>query len=200
MPPIIGAFVIALVALIVGFKDQILDLIRHPRVEMYLGDAVRFVNLGDSSFSVFHLMCNLINKTTKVRTLHRLEVRVLGPQNITYNFVWQFFYKYLPEARGQGVGKDTDIYPVAVPAKDSKLVLAEFHAETNQNCKWPEGKYELKVIGWVNCKDRLQPSNLESIFHIQITKNEIHQLSQPNPASGPVFITVPVIEWERRHG
>jgi hypothetical protein len=194
---IIGPFFVALVALLVGFKDQILDLIRRPRLEMYPGDAVRFVNLGDGSFSIFHLMCNLINKTTKVRTVHRLEVRVLGPRNITCNFVWYLFYKYLPG--GQSVEKETDPYPVAVPSKDSKLVLGGFQAEANQNCKWPEGKYEFKVIGWVNRKNRMQSSNLESIFHIQIAQEHIRQLSQTNLPGVFVFVTVPIIEWERRH-
>lgn len=195
---IIGPFFVALVALLVGFKDQILDLIRRPRLEMYPGDAVRFVSLGDGSFQIFHLMCNLINKTTKVRTVHRLEVRVFGPQNITCNFVWYLFYKYLPG--GQSVEKDTDPYPVAVPQKDSKLVFGGFRTEANQNCKWPEGKYEFKVIGWVNRRDRMQSSNLESIFHIEITQEHIRQLSQPNLPGVSLFTTVPVIEWERRHG
>jgi hypothetical protein len=194
---IIGPFFVGLVALLVGFKDQILDLIRRPRLEMYPGDAVRFINLGDGSFSIFHLMCNLINKTTKVRTVHRLEVRVLGPQNITYNFVWYLFYKYLPG--GQSVEKDTDPYPVAVPAKDSKLVFGGFRIEANQNYKWSEGKYEFKVLGWVNRKDHMQPSNLESTFHILVTQDYISQLSQPSLPGVSVFITIPVIEWERRH-
>jgi hypothetical protein len=194
---IIGPFFIGLVALLVGFRDQILDLIRRQKFEIYPGDAVRFVKSADGSFAGFHLMCNLINKTTKVGTVHRLEVRVLGPQNTTCNFVWNLFYKYSPG--GQGVEKEIDPYPVAVPQKDSKLIFVAFQAEANQNCKFPQGRYEFKVIGWVNSKDRRQPSNLESIFSIQITEENIHQLSQPNPPTGPVYITIPVIEWERQH-
>lgn len=194
---IIGPFFIGLVALLVGFKDQILDLIRHQRFEIYPGDAVRLVKSQDGSLPGFHLMCNLINKTTKVGTVHRLEVRVSGPENIALNFVWNLFYAYFPG--GQEVYKETDPYPVAVPPKDSRLVLGGFGTEPKQECKWPEGEYEFKVLGWVNSKNHLQPSNLESRFHIKITKDTIDELSQPNPKSGAVFIAVPVIEWERRH-
>jgi hypothetical protein len=189
--------IVSVVALLTAGYTCYKSWIEKAKISMYPGDAVRVVNSADGSFSNFHLMCNLINKTTKVGTVHRLEVRVSGPQNITCNFVWNLFYKYLPG--GQTVEKETDPYPVAVPQKDSKLVLVAFQAEANQTRKWPEGRYEFKVIGWVNRKDRLQPSNLESTFHIQITEENIRQLSQPNPTTGPFFITVPVIEWEREH-
>ena len=72
-------------------------------------------------------------------------------------------------------------------------------AEANQSCEWPEGKYEFKVIGWVNCENRLQPSNLKSkVFHVQITEDIVRQLSKPD-STHPIFITVPVIEWKRQH-
>ena len=171
-------------------------LIQKPKISLYPGDAVRIVVYPDGRASAFHLMCNLVNKTIKVGTVHRLEVRVLGPQNTTCNYIWGLFYKYLPG--GQEVQKESDPYPVAVPKKDSKLLFVEFQAEANQSCEWPEGKYEFKVIGWVNCKDRLRPFNLESIFHIRITQENIHQLNTPNPI-GPIYVTVPVIEWERQH-
>jgi len=188
---------VSIIALLTAGYTCYKSWIEKAKISMYPGDAVRVVNSADGTFSVFHLMCNLLNRTTKVGTVHRIEVRVSGPQNITCNFVWNLFYRYLPG--GQKVEKETDPYPVAVPQKDCKLVLVGFQTEANQNCRWPEGRYEFKVIGWVNRKDRRLPSNLKSIFHIQVTKEHIRQLSQPNPAEGPVFITIPVIEWERRH-
>jgi hypothetical protein len=51
----------------------------------------------------------------------------------------------------------------------------------------------------VNRKDHMQSCNLESTFHVQVTQNHISQLSQPNLPGVSVFITIPVIEWERRH-
>jgi hypothetical protein len=194
---IIGPFIVALVAIIVGFKDQILDLVQRRRFEIYPGDAVRFVKSADGSFAGLHLMCNLVNKTTKVGTLHRLEVRVSGPQNIDFNFAWNLVYAYSPG--GQEVYKEADPYPVAVLPKDSKLVLGGFRTEPEQECKWLEGEYEFKVLGWVNSKSHLEPNNLESTFHIRMTKDDIYKLSQPNQFERPIFHTVPVIEWERRH-
>jgi len=194
---IIGPYFIGLVALIVGFKDQILDLVRRQRFEIYPGDAVRLVVSSDGSFAGFHLMCNLVNKTTKAGTLHRLEVRVSGPQNIAFNFVWNLVYAYSPG--GQEVYKETDPYPVSVPPKDSKLILGGFQIDPKQEYNWLEGEYEFKVLGWVNSKNHLEPNNLDSMFHIRMTKDDIRQLSPPNPPGRPIYTTVPVVEWERRH-
>jgi hypothetical protein len=189
-------FFVNLFAILTG-GYTLYTIFQKPKISLYPGDAVRIVVYPDGRASAFHLMCNLVNKTIKVGTVHRLEVRVLGPQSTTCNYIWGLFYKYLPG--GQEVQKESDPYPVAVPQKDSKLLFVEFQAEANQSCEWPEGKYEFKVIGWVNCKDRLQPSNLKSkIFHIHITEDIIRQLSKPD-STRPIFITVPVIEWERQH-
>ena len=188
---------VSLVALLTGIYTFYKSFLERAKISMYPGDAVRFIVSTNPPFSNFHLMCNLINKSTKVGTVHRLEVRVLGPQNTTYDYIWNLFYKYLPG--GQVVQRESDPYPVAVPQKDSKLLLVGFQAEAKQSYKWSEGKYKFKVVGWVNRKHRLQPSNLESIFHIQITEDIIRKASEATPPTGPVFITVPIIEWERQH-
>jgi hypothetical protein len=141
-------------------------------------------------------MCNLVNKSTKVGTVHRLEARVTNPQNSTHEFTWNLFYKYLPG--GEEVQKETDIYPVAVPQKDSKLLFVGFQGEAEKIKEWQEGKHEVKVIGWVNRQDRLKSSNLKSIFHISITKEIIEKLSKPN-LTRPMYITAPILEWKRQH-
>jgi hypothetical protein len=171
--------------------------IERVKISIYPGDAVRVMNTPDGSISRLNLMFNLINKTAKVGMVHRLEVRVSGPQKNPCNFVWNLFYKYL--SGGQIVEKETDPYPVAVPQKDSRLVFAGFQAEPNQSDKWPEGRYEFKVIGWVNRKDHRQRSNLKSIFHIQVTKDHINQICKPDKPAGSAYITIPIIEWERLH-
>jgi hypothetical protein len=187
-----------IVAILTAIYTFYKSWIEKAKLSVYAGDAVRIVKSPDGSVSNLHLMCNLVNKTSKVGTVHRIEIQVSGPNNSRSSFVWNLIYKYLPG--GQSVEKEIDPYPVAVPQRDSKLIFVGFQTEPNQNCKWSEGMYELKLVGWVNRKDRLQRSNLESVIHIQITADIIRQLSQPNPSNIPVFITVPVIEWERQHG
>lgn len=188
--------IVSVVALLTGSYTVYKSFLEKAKVSLYPGDAVRIVVSPDGSTSNFHLMCNLINKSTKVATVHRLEVHVLDPQNSKCAFTWNLFYKYLPG--GQEVQKESDPYPVAVPQKDSKLLLAGFQSEGEQSCNWSEGRYEFRVIGWVNRKHRIQRSNLRSIFHIRITEDNLRQLSKPNQAR-PIYITVPVIEWERQH-
>lgn len=188
--------IVSAVAFLTGIYTLYKSFLEKAKISMYPGDAVRIVVSPDGRVSNFHLMCNLINKSTKVGTVHRLEVRVSGPQHTTNSFIWNLFYRYLPG--GEEVQKESDVYPLAIPQKDSKLMLVGFQSEEEKGFKWSEGRYEFKVIGWVNRKHRLQSSNLESIFHIQLSKDIIHQLSKPN-LSCPIYITVPITEWERKH-
>jgi hypothetical protein len=189
--------VVSVVAFLVSFFTFYKSFLQRVKLSMYPGDAVRFVSSSDSHASDFNLMCNLVNKSPKVGTVHRLEVRVSGPQDFTCDFTWNLFYKY--QAGGESVEKESDIYPVAIPKMDSKLLLVGFQAEAKQLFEWPEGRYKFEVIGWVNRKHRRQWSNLKSILHVQITEEYHRQLSQPPPRKGSVYITVPIIEWERQH-
>jgi hypothetical protein len=188
--------IISAVALITGIYTFYKNFLERSKIHLYPGDAVRIVVSQDCGASKMHLMCNLINNSTKVGTVHRLEVRVTNSQKVTYEFTWNHFYKYLPG--GQQVQKESDIYPVAVFQKDSKLLFIEFQAETENAINWKEGQYKVQVIGWVNRKNRLLSSNLKSTFHIALTKFIIDQLSSPKVTQA-IFITVPIIEWERQH-
>ena len=67
---------VSLVALLTGIYTFYKSFLERAKISMYPGDAVRFIVSKDGPFSNFHLMCNLINKSTKVGTVHRLEVRV----------------------------------------------------------------------------------------------------------------------------
>jgi hypothetical protein len=190
--------VVSVVAFLVSIFTFYITFLRGAKVSVYPGDAVRIVVSADSHASHFNFMCNLVNKSPKVGTLHRLEVRVLSPKKITCNFVWNLFYKY--QRGGESVEKESDIYPVAVPKMESKLLLVGFQSESKQRFEWPEGRYEFKLIGWVNRKNWQQRRNLkESVFHIQITEEYSRQLNQSPLPKAPSYITVPVIEWERQH-
>jgi hypothetical protein len=189
--------VVSVVAFLVSIFTFYKSFLQRVKLSMYPGDAVRFVISSDSHASDFYLMCNLVNKSPKVGIVHRLEVRVWGPQNFTCDYTWNLFYKY--QVGGESVEKESDIYPVAVPKRDSKLLLVGFQAEAKQMFKWPEGRYKFKVIGWVNRKHRRQRSNLKSVFHIQITEEYHRQLNQSPSPKGSVYITVPIVEWERQH-
>jgi len=62
-------------------------------------------------------------------------------------FIWDlllYIYTYLPG--GEQVQKESDIYPVAVPQKDSKLLFIGFQAEAEKSNRWSEGRYEIQVL------------------------------------------------------
>ncbi|MGD0663305.1 MAG: hypothetical protein ABSD38_35115 [Syntrophorhabdales bacterium] len=187
--------IVSAVALLTGAYTFYKSFLERAKISMYPGDAVRIVKPANQNDLYFHLMCNLVNGSTKVGTVHRLEVEVTGPQKTFCAFTWYQFYKYQEGA--QSVGKDSDIYPVSVPKMDSKLLLVAFHADSKPGFEWREGEYEFKVLGWVNKEDRQEVSNLKSsVFRIQITPGKLKELSS---AAVNSFVTVPVVEWERQH-
>jgi hypothetical protein len=188
--------IVSAVALVNG-GYTLYTFLRKANISMYPGDAVRIVVSSHREVLNLHLMCNLVNKSAKVGTVHRLEARVRGPGKTDLVFTWGLFYKY--QRGGVVVEKDTDIYPVAVPKMDSKLLFVEFQTDPGVGFEWQEGEYEFEVIGWVNKKNRQKRSNVRSLFHIRITEDLHRQLNPSIPPAGPVFVTVPVIEWERQH-
>jgi len=169
------------------------EYVRKARLSLYTGDAVRLIVSPNGSVSKFHLMCNLVNKSSKTGTLHRLEAIVHGPNNVAYNFAWKLFYRYL--GGGLQVDKESDPYPISVAPRDSKLKFVEFEANPiGQAISWPVGNYEFRVIGWVNRANRKETSNLELNFHTTVTQALAQQLGQPNPQQ-PIFILIPITEW-----
>jgi len=188
--------IVSVVALITGIYTFYKSFLERSKIFLYMGDAVRIVVSPDGSVANLHLMCNLINKSIKAGTLHRLEVCVTDPNNTSHNFIWNLFYKYL--AGGEQVQKESDIYPVAVPQKDSKLLFVGFQSDSEENIEWLIGRYKVRVNGWVNRKNLLQSSNLKTTFHIEITKDIVDGLKKPDP-SGYKYIPVPIVEWKRQH-
>jgi len=188
--------IVSAVALITGAYTFYKSFLERSKIFLYLGDAVRIVLDPDGSASKLNLLCNLINKSTKVGTVHRLEVQVTDQQGVTIRFIWNLFYKYL--AGGQEVLKESDIYPISIFQKDSKLLFVGFQAEYDNSITWSEGRYKIQVHGWVNRHDRHQSCNLESVYHIEITKNIVDQLSKP-VTKQPIWFTIPILEWERQH-
>ena len=194
----IVAFGAAIYSLITGSYSFHKTWIERAKISIYLGDALRISLSRDRHTPDFYLMCNLVNITPKVGTIHRFEAQISDPDGKPCNFVWNLFCKY--NSGEESIEKDSDIFPVAVQSKDSRLLHVGFQSETTaiQSFKWIPGKYEFKVFGWVNKEHRGKPTNLKSsAYHIQITEEYCHQLSLA--PQKPCYITIPVIEWQRQH-
>lgn len=183
---------VSVIAILTGGYTAYKNFLERTKISLYPADAVRLIVSSDSSVSKFHLICNLVNKSTKTGTLHRLEVKVCDPRNWTYNYVWKLFYKYSPT--GIQIEKETDPYPISVAPKDSKVIFVEFKAiEILQSYSWQEGTYEFKVIGWINRKNRKGPHNLKSNFHIYITSEILNKLRKHYTKD--TAVPVPIAEW-----
>ena len=176
----------------VGGGIALYDRCQRAKVEVYPADNIGFVLSSTGYVSKLHLRCNFVNKTSKLGVVHRLEVEVRNTNNKMYRFPWKLFYEYQSDA--SEVKKKTDLYPVAVMPKDSQILFIEFEATNSiQSTEWILGRYEFKVIGWVNQKDRNSKPNLESKFHIKINQDVHRALNQIH--SGPTIFSVPIEEW-----
>ncbi|KAA3654446.1 MAG: hypothetical protein DWQ04_34385 [Chloroflexi bacterium] len=176
----------------IGGIYALVEVLRRVKVKFYPADSIGFVLSKGEYVSKFHLRCNLVNKTSKLGVVHRLEVEVRSPENKIYKFPWKLFYEYKPGAGA--VQKETDPYPIAVMPKNNQTLFIEFEAANSvQSSEWILGRYKFKVIGWVNQKDRNSKPNLESEFHINIDQVIHNKFSQAH--SGPTVYSVPVEEW-----
>lgn len=176
----------------VGGLIALYDRFQHAKVEVYPADSIGFVLSSTGYVSKFHLRCNFVNKTSKLGVVHRLEVEVRNPDNQIYKFPWKLFYEY--QSGAGEVEKKTDPYPVAVMPKDSQILFIEFEATNSiQSTEWKLGRYEFKVIGWVNQKDRNSQRNLESEFHIELNQDIHNELNQTY--SGPTVYSISIDEW-----
>jgi hypothetical protein len=193
---------VSIVALATGAYTIYKNFCERAKLKIYTGDAIRLVFSNKSVAATrFHLMCNFVNKSTKVGIIHRLEAKVKGPQKNSLNFVWNLFYKY--EHGGLSVAKDVDPHPIAVAQKDSKLVFIEFELEApNQQCPWQEGRYNFEIVGWVNKKHKNQRTNLKTEFHVNISEDVAKQLKSWVISGGskesPVYFSLPIEEWSNQ--
>jgi hypothetical protein len=189
---------ISAVALLVSAFTFYMTFLRRLKLHIYPGDAVRIVIAADNQPDSLNFMCTIVNDSPRTGTLHRLEIRIDGPDNSHWDFVWGLFYKY--QTGGQSVEKESDIYPVAIPKMDSKLLFVGFQSTLmDSRPDWRPGLYRFVVTGWANKESNRKPSNMKSTFHISITEDLHRQLNPASFPENPVYVTVPVMEWERDH-
>ena len=179
-------------ALGTGFITLYKSYWEKARVKAYPTDRVGFVISKNGGTTNFQLGINLVNTAVKTGTVHRLEMYVTPPKGEPNIFGWNLFYEYSPG--GYAVQKKTDPYPLAVAGKNSCLTFVEFEIIPRHIPAWPAGRYEFKIIGWVNRKGRNEKSNLASIFHVDLQREIALQLESERPNT-PTLVYVPVVEW-----
>lgn len=185
--------IVAVVAFATAIYTFYKSFLEKAKISAFPGDRLSFVISAGGSVRKFHLRTNLVNKSIKTGTLHRLEAMVQNPSGESHRFEWKLFFEYLPG--GQAVQPSTDPYPVSVAGKSSSPLFAEFEVAPNQELpQWRSGRYQVKLIGWVNKKNRGQKPNLETVFHLDLTDAVSQQLTDERPPAA-TLVTVPIVEW-----
>lgn len=185
--------IVSFVALITGAYTFYKSFIERAKLALYPGDQIGLVVSQRQACHKFHLRCNLVNSSTKMATVHRLEGRIRSPHGAESTYTWHQFFQYVQG--GHAVQKSTDPYPLSVPPKNSQPQFIEFNVEVNgPNFRWTQGKYEFCIVGWVNRKSRRARSNLCSHFHIQID-DKLSMLLGGTEADQDSVITIPISEW-----
>ena len=185
---------ISVFALVTGFITLYKSYWEGARVNAYTTDRVGFVISKNGGTTNFQLGINLVNTGVKTGTVHRLEALVTPPAGEPYRFDWSLFYEY--SRGGYAVEKTTDPHPLSVAGRNSCLIFIQFAITPTNIPAWPPGRYEFKIIGWVNRNRREEKSNLLSIFHIDLSRETALQLESERP-DNPTVVYVPVLEWNR---
>jgi hypothetical protein len=185
--------IVAAIALLTGAYTFYKSFIERARLALYPGDQIGLVASPGQACHKFHLRCNLVNRSTKMATVHRLEGRIRDPRGNECTYIWHQFFEYVPG--GHAVQKSADPHPISVPPKNSQPQFIEFKTEaSNPNFQWQEGKYAFRIEGWVNCKSRKRRANLCSRFHIRVDEL-LSMILGGTKADQDSVVPVPISEW-----
>jgi hypothetical protein len=185
--------IVAVVAFVTAIYTLYKSFFERARIYLFPGDRVGLV-LSSSGCTKFHLRGSLVNHAVKAGTLHRLEARITTPSNVSHSYKWNLFFAYIPgKLDVQPAG---DPIPLSVAGKSSQRLLAEFvlMPYSAQNPAWSAGRYKLEITGWVNKKNRSQPSNLASVIHFSLDEAQATIFSSKSLVKPAVF-NIPVEEW-----
>jgi|KBSSwiStaDraftv2_1062776.scaffolds.fasta_scaffold85896_2 hypothetical protein len=187
--------IVGAIALLNAGYTAYVSFIERARVTLKLGDHVGIVlNPGDVGRKL-HLRCNFVNSAAKMGAVQHLEAEVAGPQGVVARFRWHLFYEY--REGGNLVDKIADVYPLAVAGRDSHLQFIELDVvelPPGERPRWTEGRYTLKVEGWINKAKRDDHPNLLTTCHFTIHAEGARLLQTGQPAQ-PNFIPFLVEEW-----
>ena len=189
--------IVAIVAFSTGVYTLYKSVLEGAKFAAYPGDRLSLVISAGGGCRKFQLRANLANKAVKTGTLHRLEADVTPPGTAAERYQWRIFFEYT--AGAQAVQAKADAHPVSLPGKSSEPLFVEFElADPTHHPTWQPGRYEIKLIGWVNKEHRSKPPNLESVFHIMVT-DALSQRLQSRQPKQPNFEHVAIEEWAIQH-
>jgi len=185
--------IVATIAILTGSYTLYKNFIERAKLKAFPADKLELVISIGGGCRKMHLRVNLVNHGAKTGTLHRLEAEIANPQGKRHRFHWILFFEYLPGA--VGVRPNCAPYPLSIAAKNSELLMAEFETDVKPPPSWPQGRYSVELIGWVNRRDRRQRPNLKQTFHFDLTQGLSEQLTEHRPTEQAEFIEVPILEW-----
>lgn len=187
--------IVAIVAFGTGIYTFYKSFFERAKICVFPGDQIRFVIYSNGPSSKFQLLCNIVNESVKVGTVHRLESILRSPANSIHEFVWNLFFKYLPG--GAAVQKESDPYPISIDGKNSSPKFMEFRLLSSQSMpEWQAGKYDVVIRGWVNKRNRNKKPNLRSRFSFNLSQETCERLNKEKPST-PQLVAVPINEWNK---
>ncbi|MDP2604300.1 MAG: hypothetical protein Q8S00_17205 [Deltaproteobacteria bacterium] len=168
-------------------------LLAPAKIKLFLGDSINIVIPPKEVADRFHIGCNFVNSRAKVGAVHHLEAIVVDPQKQKWRFRWNLFFEYAQGATH--VQKKTDPFPIAVLPRNSALHFIEFKLVEGEKIEfWPQGRYEFKIIGWANRRNRKSRPNMMATFHIEIDHLGSMQLGGTGQPDNVTF-RFPILEW-----
>lgn len=184
--------IVAVVAFSTALYTFYKSFLERAQIRLFPGDRVGLV-LANGGCTKFHLRGSLVNRAIKTGTVHRLEAVITTPAAVTHSYEWNLFFAYVPGTLDvQPAGNPI---PISVPGKSSQLLFAEFGLTAGAPVPtWSVGRYQLKIVGWVNRANRNQATNLDAVMHFSLNAAQAHHLSTQALGQATV-IDVAVEEW-----
>jgi hypothetical protein len=183
----------AIVGIANGLYTLCTTVFGRPKLKLILSDSLALVTLPNSVADRFHISCTFVNPSAKVAALHHLEAAISTPQGQDLRFLWNLFFEYAQG--GEATTMATDVFPIAVLARSMAVHFVEFKlVEGQQISHWPQGRYEVNILGWANGRQRRSSPNIRASVRIEIDL----MLSMALRDSGQnrsLSLRVPTLEW-----
>lgn len=157
---------VSVVALLTGAYTFYKNFIERAKVSIVPGDRMAIIR-GPGGARRIHLRGAFLNDATKMGTLQHLEAKITGPNGTVQRYLWNELVEFVPGT--MNVQRAGPPLPIPIPGKDSRPLQTQLElTEPNTPANWTAGRHRVEVLGWVNRRNRLRPSNTKSIFHINI--------------------------------
>jgi len=185
---IFWSFFFSLIAVAVSFWTFYKNFWESADITLNIGDQIDIVKSVDNSTNKIHIACTFFNSARKLGIVNKVAILVKKIDASDYFvFRWHLFFIY---KGGHIAHPSTKICPISVPGNSGILQGIQFIS--NELIKWEQGKYKIRVIGWLNKRCPLDKADFNDEFIINLDDKFVTDLNKEEKLAPPQLRAIEV--------